>query len=179
MEGTNERRSLLVLTRLCFSPYHLLLPRCLRTRRSFHGRTNTLWYYFLPLSSKNIRQAEDFSARRVYRADADRAFPVPGASPGRRLYLGRWRRGSAKASHSGRPGGWAIFSHFHSSDRACRGPARIGHKQSSLLHANKSGNKMCQQDKTSPGGSSAVPIRREVKRLRVAVENPWLRKGEY
>lgn len=30
------------------------------------------------------------------------------------------------------------------------GPAGIRHKQSSLLRANKSGNKMCQQDKISP-----------------------------
>lgn len=60
----------------------------------------------------------------------------------------------------------------------CCGPAGVRHKQSSLLLANKSGNKMCQQDKPPPRGSSAVPIRSEVKRLRVAVESLWLRKGE-
>lgn len=32
----------------------------------------------------------------------------------------------------------------------CRGPAGIRHKQSSLPHANKSGNKMCQRDKPPP-----------------------------
>lgn len=33
--------------------------------------------------------------------------------------------------------------------------------------------------KTSPAGSSAEPIRNEVKRLRVVVDSLWLRKGDY
>lgn len=51
----------------------------------------------------------------------------------------------------------------------CCGPAGIRHKQTSLPLDNRSGNKMCQQDKTSPEASSAVPIRSEVRRLRVVV----------